>query len=299
MCEVAEHPITHRPHRYSSVSQELIHHRQGGHVLMATATPRYTEATKPPIMVCNGYGAGIQVVARLATALAEQEGRTVITYDEVRSKQARADPIGFRADTILSILDRFDAGIDERYHLRPTLVGWSTGGAAITLATEKLARGGEEARVGALIPTASAAIGRHATEIELVSRATAEVARGLRSLRMVRTLGAKAAHGFARYVASDVALAIGEVSHLARLDVRERLVELRDTGTKMAVIAMRHDFIFPLERVRHSLREHDLEDLLHVVDGTHINMAWDHDVKHQMAAVIESVEQSDGHPVAV
>lgn len=292
MCETEEHPITHRPHRRSVVSRELIHHRNGGHILMATATPRHAEEEKPPIVICNGYGAGINIVAHLASNLAEKHGRTVITYDEVRAKHARSDPIGFRADTVLSIIDRFDKGNDERYRLQPTLVGWSTGGAAATLATQRLVDEGEAERVGAVVPTASAAIGPQASEIELTARAAVEVARGLRSMKMVRALGAKAAHGFAGYVAKDIKLAVHEVVHLSRMDVRESLAAVRDVGIPMAVIAMRDDIIFPLAKKKAALEEHGLGEALRVLNGTHINMAWDHKVSQQVVQVIESLEPS-------
>lgn len=289
MCKTAEHPITQREHKNSIVMTETIHHRLGGHVLMATAIPKRPEFEKPPVLICNGYGSGIGAMGRLATVLAEEEGRSVITYNEQRSRAAWTDPLGFRAETVLSIMDRFDKNTKD-YFTQPTLVGWSTGGPAAVGVAERLLMSGEEGRIGAVVPTASAGIGPQACEVELTVRAGLEVARGLKSVGMIRALGLRAAQCSAGYLCRDVVLSVREVSALSRLDISSRLVDLTQAEVPLSVIAMKQDLIFPVAQMEAAADRAGLRDNLRIIDGTHINLAWRRSIISQVVDVIEETE---------
>lgn len=291
MCKTAEHPITQREHKHSFVMTESIHHRHGGHVLMAAAIPKRLEALKPPVLICNGYGAGIGAMGRLATILAEDEGRTVITYDEQRSRSAWPDPLGFRSDTILSVMDRFDRQTKD-YFAAPTLIGWSTGGPAALGAAERLQAADEGERIGAIIPTASAGLGPQASQLELTARASLEVGRGLRSPRMVRALGLKAAQGCLGNLCRDVVLSAREVGALSRLDISSRLADLRASGVPLNIIAMESDIIFPIDKMTAAVEQAGLTDNLRVIDGTHINLAWQRSVIGRVVEIIDETEAS-------
>lgn len=289
MCKTVEHPITQREHKHSFVMTESIHHRSGGHILMATAIPKRLEELKPPVLVCNGYGSGIGAMGRLATILAEEEGRTVITYDEQRSRSAWPDPLGFRSDTILSVMDRFDDQTDG-YFTAPTLIGWSTGGPAAIGVAEKLQAEGATERLGAVIPTASAGLGPQASELELTARAGLEVGRGLRSPRMIRALGWRAAQCCLGNLCRDVILSTREVGALSRLDMSERLAEVQASGVPLSIIAMQRDLIFPLDKMSLAVEQAGLSDNLRVIDGTHINLAWRRSVINQVVEIIDQTE---------
>ncbi|HET6622649.1 MAG TPA: alpha/beta hydrolase [Candidatus Saccharimonadales bacterium] len=289
MCKVTEHPITHREHKHSVVMTESIHHRRGGHVLMATALPKRPEFDKAPVLICNGYGAGIGAMGRLATVLAEQEGRAVITYDELRSRAAWADPVSFRSETILSVMDRFDKDAGD-YFSRPTLVGWSTGGPAAIGVAEYLLKNDEQERLGAVIPTASAGIGQQASEIELTVRAGLEIARGFRSPKVICALGAKAAQGFAGYLCRDIILSAREVGALSNLNMSERLADVDRAGVPLRIIAMTEDIIFPINKMTAAVEQIGLGHKLRSINGSHINLAWQPRVIKDVVNVIEEAE---------
>lgn len=244
-------------------------------------SPHNSDDFQPAIVFGNGLCSSNMALRRTAIHFAAEEGRTNYTYDDLRIRRGRNDPLALRTDVMGAVVARALESSDQ-----VTLEGWSTGGiAAVELALAALRRN-EGERIAAVVLCAPAGT----FEENLGSLA-------IRSLRGSNKINSKSGAYMSRvflnnpaYLFRDLRLTVTELNQIAAADIRDGIVEISEAGIPVVVIGLENDQTYPLDRIAKGLATAGLEELLHVIPGEHLSFGIDPAVMEKVAGITRQLE---------